>query len=417
MRRIVDLVAPRRLGPDFRRLLGAYWTANLADGLMIAAGPLLVASLTRDPFLIALGSATQHAPWLLFGLFAGVIADRVDRRRLLIVANVLRVTVLAVLITAIATDLVTVGAVLVAFFVLGMCECFNDTTTSTLMPMIVAKRDLGIANARVMVGVMTINQLAGPPLGAGLFVLGALWPVLGQAVLLACVVVQVARLRLPARTDPERRGRGLGSVVREAAEGLRWLRHNPPVRTLALAILSFNVTFGATWAILVVYASDRLGLGEVGFGVLTASAAVGGIIGASAYGWLERRFSLGSMMRVGLLYETCTHALLYLTTTPAVAIVVLVLFGVQASVWGTTSTAVRQRAVPMAMQGRVTGVYMLGVRAGIVGGALLGGVVAQQGGVRLTLAVAFVATAVILALIWRQLPRIAHADSDETGPL
>lgn len=379
---------------------------------MIAAGPLLVASLTDDPFLIALGSAVQHAPWLLLGLYAGVIADRVDRRWLLVVVNILRVGVLGVLGAAIFTDLVSVAAVLVAFFVLGLCECFNDTTASTLMPMLVPKRDLGIANARVMVGVMTINQLAGPPLGAALFVMGAFWPVVGQALLLAFVVVQVSRLRLPAHADAHRRS-GLRAVGHDAIEGLRWLAHNPPVRTLALTILTFNVTFGATWAVLVVYASERLELGEVGFGLLTASAAVGGIIGASAYGWLERRLSLATMMRVGLLYETCTHGLLFLTTVPAVAMIVMILFGVQASIWGTTSTAVRQRAVPMKMQGRVTSVYMIGVRAGIVVGALVGGFLAQHGGVRLTLAFGFVGTAAILALIWRHLPQISHADSDD----
>ncbi|MDT9593898.1 MFS transporter [Nocardioides zeae] len=410
MRSISELLAPARLGPDFRRLLGAFWTANLADGVMLAAGPLLVASLTRDPFLIALGAATQHAGWVAFGLYAGAIADRVDRRLLLMVTNVVRVAVLVVLATAITTGCVSVAWVLLSLLALGIAECFTDTTASTLLPMLVAKRDLGIANARVMVGVMTINQLGGPPLGAALFAAGAYWPVVTQAVFLALVVVQLGRLRLPPRAPREP---GSTSLVREVVEGVRWLAGNPPVRTLALAILMFNLTFGATWSILVLYATQQLGLGEIGFGLLTACAAVGGVVGASVYGRLERRFALGSMMRLGLLYETLLHGLLAITTIPAVAGALLVLFGFQASVWGTTSTAVRQRAVPHRMQGRVTSVYLLGVRGGIVVGALAGGALAQLGGVRLTLAVSCVGSALILALIWSWLPRIAHADNDE----
>lgn len=405
MHRLWDLLAPARLGPGFRRLVLAYWTANLADGVMLAAGPLLLASLTSDPFLIALGAAAPRTSWVVLGLYAGVVADRVDRRLLMLVTNAARVVVVTVLVVAIATDAVTVTWVLVSLVLLGAAECFSDTTGSTLLPMLVAKRDLGIANARVMVGVMTINQLAGPPLGAALFVAGTVWPVAAQAVLLALVVVQVARLQVP-RLEREPGRRSLG---RDVADGVRWLAGNAPVRTLALTILTFNVTFGATWAVLVVYAGERLGLGELGFGLLTACAAVGGIAGALGYGALERRFALGAMMRVGLLVETLTHAVLALTTWPAVAMVMLVAFGVQASVWGTTSTAVRQRAVPAHMQGRVTSVYLLGMQAGLVVGALLGGALAQACGVRATLWFGFAGSALILLVIWRQLPRIAHA--------
>ena len=84
------------------------------------------------------------------------------------------------------------------------------------------------------------------------------------------------------------------------AEGLRWLLGHPPMRTLALTILAFNITFGAAWSVLVLYADQRLGMGPVGFGLLTTAVAVGGVVGMVLYGRLERRFSLGDIMRVGL---------------------------------------------------------------------------------------------------------------------
>ena len=150
------------------------------------------------------------------------------------------------------------------------------------------------------------------------------------------------------------------SIRSDMAEGLRWLLAHPPMRTLALTIFLFNVTFGAAWSVLVLYAEDRLGMTAVGFGLLTTAMAVGGIIGTTSYGRLERRFSLGDIMRVGLLIETATHLVLALTTSAAVALITFVVFGAHAFVWGTTSTVVRQRAVPDALLGRVTGVYTVG---------------------------------------------------------
>ena len=92
-----------------------------------------------------------------------------------------------------------------------------------------------------------------------------------------------------------------------------------PMRTLALTIIAFNVTYGAAWAVLVLYASERLGMDAVGFGLLTTAVAVGGIIGTTAYGRLERRFALADIMRGGLLIETFTHLMLAITTSPGPA--------------------------------------------------------------------------------------------------
>src|SRR6478752_3591333 len=110
--RIVDTVVPQRLGTRFRWLLASSWSSNLGDGLALAAGPLLVASQTEDAFLVALAALLQWLPPLLFGLFAGVVADRLDRRLIVVVVNLLRAVVLGVLTLAITTDVVSIGVVL-----------------------------------------------------------------------------------------------------------------------------------------------------------------------------------------------------------------------------------------------------------------------------------------------------------------
>jgi predicted MFS family arabinose efflux permease len=115
-------------------------------------------------------------------------------------------------------------------------------------------------------------------------------------------------------------------------------------------------------------------------------------------------------MRVGLVIETLTHLSLALVRWAPLALAIFALFGAHAFVWGTTSVSVRQRAVPAEYQGRVGSVYLVGMFGGLVFGAALGGAIAQAWGITAPFWFAFVGSAVILALIWRSLARIAHED-------
>ena len=412
MSRVVDVIAPTRLGRPFRWLLASSWVSNLGDGIGLAAGPLLVASETRDPFLVALAVVLQRLPWLLFGLLAGVAADRFDRRRIVITVHVARAIVLTVIAATIAADRVDITVVLAAMFVLGTAEVFADTTTSTLLPMVVEKSDLGIGNARIMTGFVTVNQLAGPPIGAAMFAGAAIAPFLAEAVFMIASAVLVSRVSLPPHGRTE--DAPPTHVRREIAEGWRWLWNNAAVRTLAITIVTFNVTFGAAWSVLVLYAIERLQAGEVGFGLLTTATALGGVAATGLYGWLSDRVSLGNLMRVGLIIETGTHLALAVTRTTWVALVIMFVFGAHAFVWGTTSTSIRQRVVPTALQGRVGSVYLIGVQGGLVVGGALGAVIAGAWGVTAPFWFAFVGSAVLVALIWRQLTLIAHEDEAST---
>jgi MFS family permease len=404
--RLVELVLPARMGTAFRWLVGSSWLTNLGDGIGLAAGPLLIASQTQDPLLVASGALLQRLPWLLFGLYAGALADRIDRRGIVVAANLLRAAVLVVLAATLIADLESVAVVLVAMLALGTAEVFADTAAGTLLPMVVAREDLGIGNARLMAGLLTANQMIGPAVGAVLFAIGMAWPFVTQALLVALGAVLVLRMHVPAIDRPAHSTH----VMRDIREGFMWTWNNAPVRTLTLAIVTFNVTFGAAWSVLVLYASERLGLGAVGFGLLSTTLAVGGLVGTLSFDWLERRARLADLLRVGLLIETFTHLGLALTTTPWVAMAIMFVFGAHAFVWGSLSAAVRMRAVPTALQGRIGSVYSIGVFGGILVGQAVGGVVAQVWGVTAPFWFAFLGSALILALIWRALGDVAHAD-------
>ncbi len=411
MSRVVEAVAPARLGPGFRRLLASTWVSNLGDGIALAAGPLLVASQTRSPALVSMAMLLVGLPWLLFGLFAGAVADRVDRLRMVVVANLLRSLVLVVLTASVVTGVVNIAVVLGAMFLLGTAEVFADTAYRTFLPMLVAKADLGIANARLQAGFVTLNQLAGAPVGAALFAVGMAVPFGVQLALGLLAVVLVTRIALPPGPV---RGEVDTHVLRDIGDGLRWLMGHPPVRTLALVIVSFNITWAAAWAILVLYSLDVLDMGPVGYGLLTTASAAGGLIGTFLYGWLERHVPLATLMRACLVLEVVMHLGFALTTAAWVAVLIMFGFGLYAFVWGTLSQAVRQRAVPTRFQGRVGSVYSVAIFGGIVIGSGLGGLIAEHGGITAPFWFAFVGSGITLALVWRQLGHIAHADLDDT---
>lgn len=374
----------------------------------MAAGPLLLATQTRDPALVAMALLVQRLPYLLIGLYVGVLADRVNRRLFAIVVNTLRALVVGTLAVTIAAGRVNVPLVLGALFILGTAEVFADITKSTLLPMVVAKPDLGVANARIVSGFITANQLVGPPIGAFLFAVGMAVPFGAQALCMALGAVLISRI---AHTPPVSTGEP-SHLIRDLKEGFRWLWGHAPLRTLTITVFVFNITFGAAWSVLVLIAIERFQVGEVGYGLMIAVGAIGGLVGAAAYGALELRFSLADIMRVGLIVECITHLTLATTTTPWVGMAVLFFFGAHASIWGTTTTTIRQRAVPTDFQGRVSSINQLGSYAGLVLGAALGGVIAGRWGVTGPFWFAFVGSVIILALIWRELSHIAHAGDE-----
>jgi MFS family permease len=401
---VVETISPERLGRSFRWLLGSVVVSNVGDGIALAAGPLLVASETRDPLLVAAAVFLQQLPWLLFGVIAGAYVDRLDRRRIVVLMDTCRAAVVVVLTVTIATGRVSIVLILTTMFVLGTAETFSDLASQTLLVGTVDKTDLGIANARLQGGFLFTNQLAGPPIGALLFALARSWPFAATAACYLLGAVLVSRVVLRLREEPQP-GR---SVRAEVAEGMRWLWHHPPIRTLAITIVAFNVTFGAAWSVLVLYSQERLGMSAAGYGLLTTAGALGGLVGTAAYGWLEVHVGLANLMRIGLVLETLTHLALALTTTAWIALVVMFVFGAHAFVWGTTSRTVRQRAVPDALQGRVGSVYMIGVVGGLLVGTPIGGALARGWGITAPFWFGFVGSGLLVIAMWRQLGLIAR---------
>ncbi|GAA2984541.1 Transmembrane secretion effector [Actinokineospora diospyrosa] len=386
------------LGPDFARLWATSAATNVADGIMIAAGPLLVARLTDDPVAIGAVAFVGQLPWLLFSLISGVLVDRWDRRRVVVAVNLYRAVIVGALALAVWADAVSVWLVYLAFFLIGVGETLVDTAASALVPDIVAVAALPTANARQQAVSIVANLFVAPPLGAALFVAAAMLPFSLESALflVGAAVAATVRFRQPPR-PVERRAR----MRDEITEGLRWAWSHKLLRAMAVSLCLMNIALMATIAILVLYAEQRLGLGEVGFGLLFAAVAAGGLLGSAVAPWLQRRVGDSLLVRVGLLIETATHFGLALTTDAWVAGAINFLFGVHGAVLGVVLTSVRQRAVPEHLRGRVGSVYSLLIIGGAAIGSLVGGFVARGFGITAPFWAAGVAMVVLTAVVWR----------------
>jgi MFS family permease len=360
------------LGGPFWRFWGASALANVGDGIRVSAFPLLAAALSGDPVAVAAVAAAQFLPWLVTGVFAGALADRHATRTVLTVADTARIVVLAVLTTTVATGTATVTLVVVAAFVLGAGETLRDTAAQTAVPRLVPDRLLERANGRLVAGEIVGNEFVGPPVGALLFVVGAALPFAVNGAALALAVMLVLSVPLTLRRVPGGAPGGDPGVL----AGLRWLLRHSVLRTLAVVVAAVAAADSAWFAIFVLYARNRLGLGAVGFGLLLATGAAGGLVGSLAAERLVARFGHRHVLTWSMAVTAGAPTLLIAVADRAVAVAVVVTSSAAFAVLNVAVLALRQRLVPDGLLGRVTAATRVLTYGGTALGALAGGALA-----------------------------------------
>jgi Na+/melibiose symporter-like transporter len=370
------------------------------DGVTATAGPLLAASITHDPLLVAGALFAQQLPWLIFTLFSGALVDRLEPGRLIVIVDLLRAAAIGGLAASVLAGAAHLAALYVALFILGAGSTVSGTAVLSLPPLLVVPEDLVPANAGLQAVQLIGVDLAGPPFGAYLFVLVAGLPFAFDAATFVVGAALIASIRQRRGTAGQARDRT--SLRQEITEGIRWLAGHPGLRILAAAICVMNIMLGSTLAILVLYVRVRLGLGAEGYGLLLACSAAGGVIGTVLVKRLLPRFGASLLLRVGLIIECATHVSLALTSRPWVAAVTLAVFGVHNGVWAVVTVTLRQTAVPQHLRGRVNSVYYTFSMGGFALGSLAGGLLARQFGLTAPFWVAAAAVAILAMLAWRQ---------------
>ena len=385
-----------KLGARFDRLSIAAGVSNIGDGVTGAAFPLLVASLTRDPLLVAAATLIGRLPWLLFALISGALVDRMDRKRVMVITNVLRALGIGLMAWGVATDRIELFAIYVVAFGLGVAETFFDTSAEALVPRLVDVDDLPPANGRLQALEWVGSAFAGPPLGALLFAVFAALPFFVDAASFAIAAFFI--LLIPGSYRSER---VIDTSVREdIAAGLKWLWNQRVVRTLALMAGVTNLfTFGII-AVFVLYTQDILGVSDVGYGVLLATLGVGGLLGAVIGPRLVLSVGSGNTIRLTLVAQIVLTALFGFTSNVYVVGALLLLYGLLITAWNIVAVSLRQGLTPDEIRGRVAGASRLLAWGAQPLGALLGGLVASAFGLRAPFFVASIAFVIATALVW-----------------
>ena len=398
------------LGARFWRLWAAAFVSNLSDGIFWIALPLLAVSLTDSPALVAGVAIAQRLPWLVFALVAGALADRLDRRRTMVLVQLGRVGLTAALAVAFVAGVASIGLLSVVAFLLGVLETLFDTAAQSIVPNVVPRDRLQSANGRLLAAEFTMHQFVGPPVGGLLAALGlelafgtAAAGFLGAALLLAGIGGSFR----PERTGPPSR------IHEEIREGIAYLAGHRLLRVVAIVVGLLNLAQGGAWALLVLYAIEPgpMGLSEVGFGLLLATNAVGLISGTILAGTIERRLGKPNLLLACVVALAAGNLAVVATANLVVVGAVLAIGGVFLGAFNVAYQSLRQRVVPDRILGRVVATFrMLGWGA-LPLGAALGGLIGEAFGLQAVfLAAAFATLLLVPARLVITDRRIAEAE-------
>lgn len=350
------------------------WTGSavsaLGDGIFLAALPLLAATLTQDPKVIAGVSFFGALPWLLAALPAGAAADRYDNRKLLKAALWVQGALMAVLATFHSGHIVFLYGMA---FLIGIAENVPRAVGQPLIKAVVENHLLERANGRLFASQAVALQFVGPPLGGLLFAVAAPFPFWINALTFVAAAILVTWMRTERREPPSQRPK--------VSEGMRWLMNHKALRAVTVVSATTNLCIAMTMATLVLFADQRLGLTGAGFGTFLATLACGGVAG----GLLAERVLRKLGARTTVTVTVVLIPLMWLgIATVARDLPTVAAFAVVSSfctaVWGVTTTVLRQRAVPTELLGRVSSAQTLITWGVQPVGALLGGLVASYFG-------------------------------------
>lgn len=380
--------------PAARALIGASAASQIGNWLYNAALLGYVYGATHSAGWVGAATICRLVPYVLLGPFGGAVADRYPRRAVLLAGDVLRVLVMA----ALAATVASAGpvALVITFTALASAAgCAEKPAAMALLPRLVGEARLGPANA-LLHTVQDLGVLIGPAIGAILLGVAPAW--IAFAANGATFAVSALLVSTMRRDAAPAGGRASGTA--QLAGGLRIVRTTAFAPWLIVIVAMVEFTYGAQTVQLVVYATQSLGLGKGGYGVLLTAAGAGGLVSALANGRLStsRRVSLIVVVTGSL---ACATQLAYAgvqVLTIALAVTVIGNAGlVSCEVVGETALA---RIAPRDALGRVIGIFDAASVAAMIAGAVLATVLVAFTSLRASLLILGV-TALLTTLLCR----------------
>jgi MFS family permease len=387
--------------------------SSLGDGLAMAGLPLLAATLTASPLLVAGVLTIQSVPWLVLALPAGVLADRWDRGRVMVLANLGQALIMAALVGLLVLHQMSVSWLYGLAFLLGAFETIYLGAAQAIMPQLVCSAELERANGYLVATETAGAQLLGPALGGLAFMVRRVIPFAGDG--LSCLasagILASLPKRRPSQAEPV-------SLRDDLARGLAFFRGSTLLRWLAAFTAGLVLAQAVVMGPLVLYVLHDLHLRSTGYGLLLAAAAIGNVIGSLLASRIRVRLDAASVLvGAGLLAAIGYLAMASIVTVP-VSVIGLMIEALAVGCGTVASVSLRQRHIPADMLGRVSNLFRSLIWGAVPLGALIGGVLAESLGLRAPFFVAGGAQVVMVVAFARPLRRVAsRTTSDEASEL
>ena len=367
------------MGPAFNRLWASSLVSNLADGVLMAAAPLLAITLTDSTVLISAIGAMVMLPWLLFAMPIGVMVDRVDRRFILAGSNAIRSAVIGAVALGIATDHITIYWLIFSGFIIGVCEVATDTTAQSLIPQILDEEHYEKGNSRLQISETVIQGFIGSPLSGFLYAIAIWLPFfinsIGYAVATLFALLIPIQYLQDVRTD--RPNESKPSYIEDIKFGIRYLYNQKVLRRLVLTTATIGVCYSAGTATMVLFIIKELELSPQYFGVVLSIQGVGALLGAIVAPKVSKRFGRSIIMTLGITSSSVVLLLQGFATNIYIFVALATFGGFAISQWNILLMATYQRIIPNELYGRIHGTRRTLVWGMLPIGSLIGGVLAH----------------------------------------
>ena len=382
-----------KLGSKYWRLWSASAISNLGDGITSVAYPWLASAVTRSPLLIAIVGFASRLPWLVFTLFAGVISDRFDRRKIILRMDLVRgfLTVIVALVVmwkqselpklndlagglTVDTNYFIYSVLVITALLFGLAEVLRDNTAQTILPSIVEKENLEKANGRLWTAESLTNTFIGPPLGSLIIGIAIFLPFWFDAASFFIAVALIASIAGSFKAVSDAPATKINFRA-DIKEGFSWLWNHKFFRNLAiiLGLLNFIGTLvGATY---ILFAQEVLKVDVKIFAILGIAGAIGGLIGSSFGDKISKKLGGGPTLKFALITGPVGAIIIGLTHSWIVVFIVTAIESLSAVLWNLITVSLRQSVIPSHLIGRVNSVYRFFGWGTIPLGMIFGGLI------------------------------------------
>jgi predicted MFS family arabinose efflux permease len=401
--------APLRIGV-FRGLFIAALTSNIGTWMQTVGAQWFLVERHASPTVIALVQTASLTPTLMLALFAGALADRVDRRRLLIAVQAYAAVATAALTALAVAGVLDAVSLLVLMFAIGCAAALTTPAWQAIQPELVPREQLRSAASLGGVAVDAARAI-GPPI-AGLLVAaaGAAAVFATNAVTFVAVIVALLAWK-PTPSAPETQREPFGQSV---LSGIRYVSHSRNMRRILVRAALFAFPASALWALLPVVASQQFHLRAIGYGAVLGTVGVGAVSGALVMARLSATLSANALLALAALVAAA--GLLAAAYLPlGVAVVLLLLAGVAWIATLTTLTVAAQVALASSLRARGLGMYLVILIGSQALGSLVWGVVASDYGLIVSLTASAVLLVVAAASVGVQ-PLLPETGDEQLAP-